>query len=63
MRDKLRQQRTNKNLTQEQLGKKINRTRTTISMYESGNATPPFKIALEIKSILEYQSDDLFENS
>lgn len=62
MRNKLIELRKQKELTQEDMAKKLNIARTTYAGYELGNFDPSLKIALQIKNILEYYNDDIFIN-
>lgn len=61
MREKLRNIRKEKNLTQENLSKMVNIHRTHYSMIENGRRNPSLKVAVSIKKALNYQYDDIFE--
>lgn len=60
MREKLRQLRKDKNLTQEQLAKKIGISRTYYTNIEKGRYIPSLVTANKIKNILGYKNDDIF---
>ena len=60
MREKLRQLRKDKNLTQEQLAKKIGISRTYYTNIEKGRYIPSLITANKIKNILGYKNDDIF---
>lgn len=62
MRKKLIERRKKRNITQAELANMLHKSRSTISCYESGKITPPYEVALEIKKILKYNNDSLFEN-
>ena len=61
MRDKLRNIRKEKNLTQENLSKMVNIHRTYYSMIENGKRNPSLQVAISLKRALNYQYDDIFE--
>ncbi|HDK9106174.1 TPA: helix-turn-helix transcriptional regulator [Staphylococcus aureus] len=58
--NKIRYYRTKLNLTQDQLGKKLNTKKATISNYETGYRTPKQDDLFEIAHILNISIDDLF---
>jgi putative transcriptional regulator len=60
MREKLRQLRKDKKLTQEQLAKKIGISRTYYTNIEKGRYIPSLITANKIKNILGYKNDDIF---
>ena len=60
MREKLRQLRKDKNLTQEQLAKEIGISRTYYTNIEKGRYIPSLVTANKIKNILGYKNDDIF---
>ena len=60
MRLKLIEIRKKKKLTQEEMAKKLNISRTTYTGYEKGTFNPSLEKALEIKKILGYKNDDIF---
>lgn len=57
---KIRMYRMKMNLTQDQLGKKLNTKKATISNYETGYRTPQQDDLFEIAHILNVSIDDLF---
>ncbi|MFP6320240.1 XRE family transcriptional regulator [Staphylococcus aureus] len=58
--NKIRYYRTKLNLTQDQLGEKLNTKKATISNYETGYRTPKQDDLFEIANILNISIDDLF---
>lgn len=58
--NKIRHYRTRLNLTQDQLGEKLNTKKATISNYETGYRTPKQDDLFEIAHILNISIDDLF---
>ncbi|CXY89777.1 TPA: S24 family peptidase [Staphylococcus aureus] len=58
--NKIRYYRTKLNLTQDQLGEKLNTKKATISNYETGYRTPKQDDLFEIAHILNISIDDLF---
>lgn len=58
---KLTMLRLKRNLTQKKLATYIGKSRTTLSSYENGKITPPYKTILELKKILNYFEDDLLK--
>lgn len=58
--NKIRHYRTKLNLTQDQLGEKLNTKKATISNYETGYRTPKQDDLFEIAYILNISIDDLF---
>ena len=63
MRKKLIEIRIKRGYTQEQMANELNIARTTYTGYEKGNVSPSLEVALNIKKILKYRSDDIFLNS
>lgn len=60
MREKLKELRISKNLTQEEFAKKIGISRTYYTNIEKGRYIPSLITANKIKTILDYNSDDIF---
>lgn len=56
----LQEYRTNANLTQEDLGKKVGVTRQTIIAIEKGNYTPSVLLALKIAKVLKLPVEQIF---
>ena len=56
---KLTMLRIERNLKQEKLATHIGKSRSTLSSYENGKITPPYKTILKLKEILNYFEDDL----
>lgn len=50
--EKIRSARIKKGITQQQLGKKINRARNTVACYETGTRQPSFHVAKKICKVL-----------
>lgn len=63
VRKKLIEIRIKRGYTQEQMANELNIARTTYTGYEKGNVSPSLEVALNIKKILKYRSDDIFLNS
>lgn len=63
MRNKLIEIRKKRKLTQEEMAKMLEISRTTYTGYENGTFNPSLEKALEIKKILKYKNDDIFLNS
>lgn len=61
MREKLRELRKSKNLTQKNISKMVNIHRTYYAMIESGRRNPSLRVAINIKKALNYEEDDIFE--
>ena len=61
--DKLKEIRKNKKLTQEQLANKANISVRTIANYESGKREPNVEILVKICNALNIQVNDLFDNN
>ena len=57
--DKVKELRTSKNLTQEQLAKRLGITRAAISAYESGIRTPSYDLLSKIANIFNITIDSL----
>jgi len=62
MREKLKELRLKYGYTQDDVAKRIHKSRSSYTMYEKGTATPPYHIVLKLKSLFNYYGDDLFEN-
>jgi putative transcriptional regulator len=62
MRNLLKKLRVKNGFTQESIANLLNINRTTYTNIELGNKNPSLKLALEIKSILKYEKDDIFLN-
>src|SRR5690606_30531200 len=60
---RLRAARSAKKWTQEQLGKKVNTTKGTISNYENGHSTPSNEMLLSLASALDTTTDYLLGSS
>lgn len=60
---RLRAARSAKKWTQEQLGKKVNTTKGTISNYENGHSTPSNEMLLLLASVLDTTTDYLLGSS
>lgn len=54
---RLRQARNEKKLTQDELAKKVNTKKTTISNYETGYSTPSHEILSDIADVLGKSTD------
>ena len=61
--DKLKEIRKDRNLTQEQLANKANISVRTIANYESGKREPNVEILVKICNALNIQVNDLFDNN
>ena len=59
----VRQARTARELTQEELAKEVQATRQTIISIEKGNYVPSVLLALKISSVLGRKVEDLFKIS
>lgn len=62
MRYKLIERRRKKKYTQKEMALMLEISRSTYAGYESGKFAPSLEIALKIKKILNYKSDDIFLN-
>lgn len=62
-RERLKEARKEKKLTQEMLAKKINTTKGTISNYENGHSTPSNEILRELADVLDVSVDYLLGRS
>lgn len=60
---RLRQARLASKLTQEELGKKVNTTKSTISNYENGYSTPSTDILIQLAETLQTTTDFLLGRS
>lgn len=60
MRQKLKEIRKSKLLTQEELAKKVGIERSYYTNIERGNKNPSFLVALRIKEVLDYKDDEIF---
>lgn len=58
--ERLKRLRTAAGLTQEQLGKKVNRTSTAINKYEAGIMKPTLDVAVDLAFYLKVTLDELF---
>lgn len=58
--NKLQAIRSNKNMTQEELGKAVDVTRQTIIAIERGNYTPSVLLALKIAKVFKLKVEDIF---
>jgi len=56
---RLKSPRTNRNLTQEELGRQINVTKVSVSGYESGNRSPDIETLQKIADVLDTSVDYL----
>lgn len=63
MRNNLIEQRKKKKLTQFQIAELLDIGRSTYNAYELGTIDPPLKTAMKIKKILNYENDDIFNES
>ena len=61
--DKLKEIRKDRNLTQEQLAEKANISIRTIANYESGKREPNVEILVKISNALGVQVNDFYDNS
>lgn len=59
--DKLRQLRKERQLTQEQLGKKLNIATSTISMYENGTREPDIQTLIQMSKFFKVSVDYILE--
>lgn len=59
-RHKLKEIREGKGLSQQKIADSIGITRAAYNMIENNKRNPGFRVAKEIKKILEYENDDLF---
>ncbi|HEY8435512.1 MAG TPA: helix-turn-helix transcriptional regulator, partial [Haloplasmataceae bacterium] len=57
--ERLREWRKKRQLTQEQLAKKVNTTKGTISNYENGHSTPPHETLVALANVLGISTDYL----
>lgn len=57
--DRLKELRSSKNLTMEQLGKEINSTKGTISNYENGNKKPSLDMLIKLADYFNVSIDYL----
>ncbi len=62
MRKKLIEFRKSRNLTQENMSKLLDISRSTYNAYELGTVDPPLETALKIKKVFKYDKDDIFLN-
>ncbi len=56
---RIQQLRMNRNLSQEALGKKLNRSKSLICAYENNTAVPPLDILLQLANIFNVSLDYL----
>ena len=59
-REKLKELRKKRKLTQLQISREIGVARSTYAGYERGSFSPSIKIAAKIKNILKHKNDDIF---
>lgn len=59
--EKLKELRLKRKLTQEELGKKLCLSRTSISYYELGNFEPDIKTIIEISNLFNVTTDELLK--
>ena len=59
----IKQKRESKGLTQEELGKKIGVNRSTVAMWETGEAMPRADKLPELAKILGCSIDDLYKKN
>lgn len=60
--DRLKESRTNSNLTQEQLAEKLGIAKSTLSGYESGNREPSIATVAKILDILDVDANYLYQD-
>jgi len=60
MKNKIKEYRTKKGLTQEQLAQKVGVRRETIIFLEQGKYNPSLKLAMDIAKVLEKKIEELF---
>ena len=60
MKNKIKEYRTKKGLTQEQLAQKVNVRRETIVFLEQGKYNPSLKLAMDIAKVLGKKVEELF---
>lgn len=60
--DRLKESRTNANLTQEQLAEKLGIAKSTLSGYESGNREPSIATVAKILDILDVDANYLYQD-
>lgn len=58
---KIKELRVDKGLTQEELAKEMNVTRSTVSMWETGAAFPPGNKLPKLAEVLGCSIDDLYK--
>ncbi|MCD7811937.1 MAG: helix-turn-helix domain-containing protein [Ruminococcus sp.] len=63
MRVKLQQLREAQGFTQQTFSEAINASRSHYSQIETGGKQPSLRLALRIKRVLNYYSDDIFDNT
>lgn len=56
----LKQLRTNKGMSQAELGDMVGLKQTTISQYENGSRKPPLSMAKKLSEVLNVSLDDFF---
>ncbi len=62
MRKYLKQKRIKKGYTQSQIAEMLNISRPHYCKIETGIRTPSLRLAIEIKKIIGYEGDDLFDD-
>ena len=63
MRDKLRDIRVQRGMTQQEVADAAEIERVTYTNIELGNKNPSFQVAARIKKALEYFDDDIFSST
>ena len=63
MREKLRELRTSKKMTQSNIAEKLCIGRSHYSKIENGHKGITLDNALKLKEVLDYKEDDLFKNN
>lgn len=63
MREKLREVRLNRKMTQSNIAQKLCIDRTYYNKMENGHKRISLEMGLKLKEILNYKKDDLFENN
>lgn len=58
----LKQLRTNKGMSQAELGDMVGLKQTTISQYENGSRKPPLSMAKKLSEVLNVSLDDFFSS-
>lgn len=58
----LKQLRTNRGMSQAELGDMVGLKQTTISQYENGSRKPPLSMAKKLSEVLNVSLDDFFSS-